>query len=726
MAYSPFPPSKTPTSSPVPTPISTNKGPQKAFQTPKKNTSNAITYSGIRISKDSEKSILSFCLAVLKRKQDCQDIYNKMDQIDIAYARYTEATNQIAADATNGISSGVDNRRAIENGGVCCGAMESSSVTPPIVISQVDAYVAYLADIFLSGIPLFPVVSSPAKRIWAEQLEALLDDHAQIGGYARQLLLFIRDGAKYNFSGIEVDWTEIPDPKLIDAITTGQKVQKNTKKFNKIKRLNPRNIVWDWSVPAGDVALEGDFIGYVELLSRMKFKKLCDRLKDKNISYNYYEALSKPSTVAGSITSTGNFRDDPQISNYINKSRSQRGDTNWDSWFDPGKKGSAGRLPVGSMWEVFKLYARIIPSDHGIAAPAPNSPQIWCFYVSNNNTLIGCERVITAYDILPILCGQPLEDGLSYQTQSIAEGEVAFQEAAKTLFDIRFAAARRAVSDRALYIPDMIKPSDINNPTAAPKIPVNISQLSPKKIGDAYAQIPFDMRGTESTIQDAQTIVAFSNQLHGVNGPRQGNFQKGNKSVQEWTDTMGGSDGRMRIPALILEHQVFSPMKSLLTFNIFLYGPEQVTVNSQKTGSTLNINIDQLRRQNLSFRVCDGYSPKSKVASTEVIMGGMNLIMNSPVLQQAYASSLPSMFAQFMSLSGVKGFEEFDPNYLAQQQALETQNGAPGNLPVNQINTNVATSGAPPAAQPIQGVQGSPVSPIPGASPAAPVNLTVP
>lgn len=693
---------------------------------PQRASDNAIVYRGLRIKPQSEKHILSFCSAVLTKKREFVDMYNKMDEIDIAYARFTITSQQIAADVAAGISTGADNRRVVD-ANTCCGVLESDSVLPPIVISQVDSYVAYLAEIFLSGVPLFPVVSSPAKRIWAEQLEALIDDHAQIGGYARQILLFIRDGIKYNFSGIEIDWSEIPDPTIIEAFDSkdnGQKVQRNSKKFNKIKRLNPRNIVWDWSVAPGDVALEGDYVGYVELLSRMKFKKLIERLKNKGVGYNADKVFLTSGMSTNSDLVTGNYRDDPQISNYVNRNRSRGKDVNWDAWFDPKAQGrNTKRPPTGSMWEVFKLYARIIPADFGIDSPAPNTPQIWCFYVSNNNTVIGCERVVTAYDTLPILCGQPLEDGLSYQTQSVAEGEMPFQKAAGTLFDIRFAASRRAVSDRALYIPDMIKPSDINNPTAAPKIPVSISQLSPKKLGDAYMQIPFDMRGTESTIQDAQTIVAFSKELHGVNGPRQGSFQKGNKSVKEWDDTMGGSDGRMRIPALILEHQVFSPMKSIMTFNIFLYGPEEVTVNSQKTGSTLKINIDQLRRQNLSFRICDGYTPKSKVASTEVILGGMNLIMNSPVLQQAYAASLPSMFAQFMSLSGVRGFEEFDPNYQAQQRALEEQNGQPGNLATNAIASQVPTSGLPGSTQAIQGVQGTPVAPI---AASGPPNPTVP
>jgi hypothetical protein len=196
--------------------------------------------------------------------------------------------------------------------------------------------------------------------------------------------------------------------------------------------------------------------------------------------------------------------------------------------------------------------------------------------------------------------------------------------------------------------------------------------LSQKGISDAYHQIPFDMRGTETTIQDASLIVGFSKDLHGVNGPRQGQFQKGNKSVSEWNDTMGGSDGRMRLPALTLEHQVFSPLKSIITLNIFQYGEDGV-VTSQVTGLDHDIKIDELRKAALSFKMADGYTPRSKLASTEIILAGMQMIGQSEVLQQAYGQRLPGMFAHFMSLSGVKGFEEYDPQRMAQADTMGMQ-----------------------------------------------------
>jgi hypothetical protein len=646
------------------------------------------------LTQDAQKKVLSFTQALITKHVQFNDIRNKFDRIDIAYARYQANKGATEADGVDAPASDV-----------CCDVFAADDVIPPIVISQVDSYVAYLSEVYLSGSPIFPVVSEPSKRLYAEQLEALIDDHSSLGAYPRELLMFIRDSAKYNFAALECKWDAINQFSISDDIRdASQKLKKAPKKYNKLKRLNPRNVIWDWSLPPGDVSRDGDYAGYVERLSRTRLKRLFNQWNDEGKLYSKNVEACLWSSNGAVLGATQAFTEDPPISDYKQIStKNNSASPDWDVWFEP-EKGSRRRGPVttGAMYECLRIYARIMPADFGITAPAPNTPQIWEFYVVNNQFVMYAERVVSAYDYLPILFGQPLEDGLGYQTQSIAEGAIPFQKAAATLYNIRFSAARRAVSDRALYIPDMIKPSDVNSAIASPKIPVNISVLSQKGIQDAYHQIPFDMRGTETTLQDAALIASFAERLSGVNAPRQGMFQKGNKSVREWDDTMGGSDGRMRLPALTLEYQFFQPLKSIMVLNIFQYG-EDGTVTSQVTGKNIEVKIAELRKAQMSFQMADGYTPKSKLANTDVLMAGMQFISNSPILQQAYGSSLPSMFAHFMSLSGLKGFEQYDPSY--QDTQLQTA------LPVNNLQApGTPTNGVP--AQPVQVA-----TPNPGAAP---------
>ena len=599
----------------------------------------------LRITDQAQKNVLSYMQSVGTVNSIRTEMYSKMEAIDIAYARFQASAGKDCA-----------------NEG-CGDLFAQDDIVAPIVISQVDSLVAYLAEVFLTGSPLFPVVSTPAKRKWAEQLETLMDDHALLGGYPRQLLMFLRDAVKYNVGAVECDWDSVDQFNVIADFTenSGQTVQKTQKNITKIKRLDMYNTIWDANVLPGDVSADGDYAGYIELLSKTKVKRLLNKYSIQQEAYNVTKAMRSTLQPGTSCM----YATPPSISNYIT-SRKPNATVDWDAWFD-GTKPRGADIKAGT-YEKFTLYARIVPEDYGIIAPQPRTPQIWKF-VSLNGVLVHAKRIISAYDRLPILFGQPLEDGLGYQTQSVAETQIPIQEAATTMFNIRFSAARRAVSDRALYDPEMIRSSDVNSASPAPKIPVTINPLSNKGLEQAYRQIPYDMRGTETAFQDIAGLVDFSKQLSGLNAPQQGQFQRGNKSVREWTDTMGGSDGRLRLPALGMEHQVLVWIRFIIVLNIFQSGEDAIVV-SQKNGEVLEVKIDELRKQVLSFRTADGYTPKSKLAATDVLMSGMNLLLNAPILQQAYGPMLPAMFAHMMQLGGVRGLEEYAPE--VQQQALGT------------------------------------------------------
>ena len=608
----------------------------------------------------SQTSIVQFANQVLTEHKKFNDYYNKMEAIDVAYARF-----QANTDPATGVVSG----QGIDAATVAVGVTDLPSTVPPVVVSQVDSMVAYLADVFLSGVPLFPIVSSPENKEYAEQLETMIDDHATLGGYARQLLMFLRDGVKYNICTIEADWTSISQYSLLTDLLTSsqQKLGKDVKKYTKLKRLDMYNTIWDHNVAPGDVSAEGDYAGYIEILSRTKLKRFLNRLSIEGKAFNVKEATISTGSNA-SPESLANYRVHPTVSNYVSARRPTDG-MNWYSYLT-GKVDEKNTGVKTGNFEVFTLYARIMPADFSLFGPESRTPQIWKFVIINNTILVQAERIISAYDYLPILFGQPLEDGLGYQTQSIAESNIPFQSAATTLFNIRFNAARRAVSDRALYDSDLISSADINAPVPAAKIPVRSNSLDGKSIKDAYHQIPFDPRGTEAAFQDGMNIVAFGKELSGLNSPMQGQFQKGNKSVQEWNDTMGGADARLRLPALTLEFQVFMPLKEIIKLNIYQYG-ENADVISQKDGSVKSVDIEKLKAKVLAFKVADGYTPKSKLAGTESIMQLMQILGQSQILQQRLGPMLPGMFVHLAQLLGVRGLNEYAPAPEQQQQNMQ-------------------------------------------------------
>lgn len=630
----------------------------------------------------SQKAILEYCQRVLTEHNKFSDYLHKMEAIDIAYARYQDNKD------VNGVASG----QGIDAATTPVGVINLPSTVPPVVVSQVDSMVAYLADVFLSGYPIFPVVSNPTNKDYAEQLETLIDDHATLGGYARQLLLFFRDGVKYNLSAIETEWTSIYQYSILQDLLKGKKMDKTAKKYTRLKRLDPYNTVWDHNVNPGDVSLEGDYAGYIELVSATKVKRFLNRLSTEGKAFNVKEALG--SGLNNNQDGASHYRVHPNVSDYV-AARKPLDGMDWYQYITGLNDNNKSAIKTGN-FEIFRLYARIMPSDFFLFGPESKTPQIWKFVIINNSVVVQAERIISAYDYLPILFGQPLEDGLGYQTQSIAESNIPFQTAATTLFNIRFNSARRAVSDRALYDASLISSADINAPVPAAKIPVKSNSIDgSKSIRDAYHQIPFDARGTEAAFQDGMAIVGFGKELSGLNSPQQGQFQKGNKSVREWTDTMGGSDARLRLPALTLEFQVFMPLKETLKLNIYQYG-ENTEVVSQKDGTYLQIDIEQLKTKVLSFRVADGYTPKSKLASTEGIVQLMQILGQSQQLQQQLGPMLPGMFAHLAQLMGVRGLKEYIPQPQQVQQNVQDANALQQGVdpktgqPINQAEAQLA------------------------------------
>jgi hypothetical protein len=328
------------------------------------------------------------------------------------------------------------------------------------------------------------------------------------------------------------------------------------------------------------------------------------------------------------------------------------------------------------MYEHITMYCRIIPKMYGIYNDDSNQAQVWKLCIVNSEYVVYAARVYSIYNTLPIYFSQPREDGMELQTVSVAEGAIDFQETASKLFGIRLNSARRSVMDRAIYDPSMINPSHLDSPMPAPKIPLrdNVNTLSGKKMADAYMQIPFDSRGTETVVQDVAATLRMSEQLNGINQPFQGQFQKGNKTRKEWTDTMEGAANRFRLSALSMEYQMFLPVKEQIKMNIFQFGVEG-TYQSMHTGQEYKIDaqmLDRIRQKIRVFKLADGFHPAEKLAATDVLTVGMQMLGNSPVLQQSLGVMLPQMWAHLMSLGGVTGIDQ----YLPQVQAQGAQ-GAP-------------------------------------------------
>jgi hypothetical protein len=625
-----------------------------------------------RLSPEAQGSLLSFGRAIRTAHSQYTDLVNKLEVIDKAYTRYRGTQNR---------GDGVD----VAAGSTICSTSESK-ITLPITVSQVDSYVGYLADIFCSGYPIFPVVSPPLKRKEAEGLQSIIDDHAMRGRYVRQMMMNMFDAVKYDLSACELDWCPLDTYAIPDAyssLTDGRNgAQKSVFSINKMNRISPYNLIMDRRVAPVDVPYMGEYAGYVEAISGIELER---RINYYNYTGNAYNTNSARKAGIDPISGVGFYvlgcyREIPQVSNtLVAPNLRTAGLVDWGHYLTgvPDFKGGRPNY-YSSMYESVTLYVRIIPKNHKIYNEEGSLPQVWKLVILNDEILIYAARIYSVYDTLPIYISQPREDGLGLQSISVGEGAIDFQETASQLFQIRINSARRAIMDRAIYDPTMINPSHLSGGSVSPKIPLrDRSQSAGRTIEDAYKQIPFDSRGTETVIQDVGTLLKMADNLNGTNQPFQGQFQKGNKTRKEWTDTMEGATNRLRLSALAMEYQFFLPIKEQIKLNIFQYGATGPYQNAQ-TGSMVEVTpelLDSIRKNIQAFQLADGFHPAEKLASTDVLSAGMQLMMNSPVLAAQLGPALPQIWAHLMSLGGVKGIDQYLPQ--APTGAPATPSGLP-------------------------------------------------
>ncbi len=593
---------------------------------------------------------------------------DKIRVIDRAYACYTGTDEQAKQDEKAS--------QIIDDSGV--------HFTTPVVLSQVDSIVAFLSELYLSGYPIFPVVSPPDNPQFGEQLEAVIDDHSIRGRWPRHLNMMFRDGAKYNVCGVELEWAPIGSLSVNkNNNEVGSPVQPtlDVEQINRMFNMDMYNLFWDQLVDIPDVAEFGDYVGYNDLWTRGRIKQYISNLtKAGEITMNVRQALESAQGAANDEVPRQNYFERPHISNFdiiedINMS------TNWLAWATMADENDKDRIDYSNKYLFTKTYARVVPSDHDLDVPEPNVPQIWKFVSINNETIIHMKKVISAYDMFPILMGQYTEDGFRQQTKSVAEQQLSIQDATSELVNIRLNSARRSISDRAIYNPTLLDPQDVNSRTPAPKIPIK-QNLKGVKLEDAYRSIEFNDSGTARAFDDIFPMLQLSEFMGGLNSARQGNFRRGNRTLGEFEEVMSNSDMRSRMIALGMEYQIFTPLKRQIKGNILLnMGNFDQPLMSNRSDREVTVNVEELRTQLMEFKVADGYLPTSLLANTEVIQSAFQLLLQVPQLQQGF--NIVGLFTHLMNAAGMRGLSKFQVAPQAQLPApqAEPAAGAPAGEP---------------------------------------------
>lgn len=525
------------------------------------------------------------------------------------------------------------------------------NVTVPIVMPQVNSVLSYLSEVFLTGYPLFPVVSDPNNEDIALQLETIIQENAITTGWAEELQMFFRDGLKYNIHAIECDWAQ----RTTWTVETNLKQKNNAGakkvlwKGNILKRIDLYNAFWDPRVEPRKMHTHGEFVGYTEVYGRVQFKQYCNDLYNIAAPGQIIKALNSSaiqSSANTSLTTPFGY----YIPNINPMSFNNRGSMmDWVAYFQNTPQGKTDTNYAGA-YNVTKVYAKILPADYGFTnIPQPNTPQVWRFIIVNGQVILTAERMTNIHGFLPIFFGQPINDGLTYQTKSFAANVADMQEVASALWAGHLASKRRLVGDRLLYDPSRISESAINSTNPAAKIPVRPSAYG-KPLQEAVYPFPFRDDQTESLVSTSAAVVNMANLINGLNPAAQGQFVKGNKTRHEYDDVMGHGNGQNQQLALAIEFQVLVPMKEVIKLNVMQF-QEATTIYNRDKGQPVSVKPEDLRTTAVHFKIADGLVPSDKITGDDLLQVAMQQMGTSPQLAQEY--NIGDAFTYLMKTQGL-------------------------------------------------------------------------
>ncbi len=643
----------------------------------------SVAANPLPISKDAQASVIKYLVSALDLFSTSYNIRSQLLQRDAAYYRTADMTDK--------------NWRA-KIGNMTGDATAIQNIQVPVVMPQVESALAYHTGVFLTSYPIFGVVATPEFQEEMSQMETLIGDNSIRAGWPLELMKCMRDGLKYNLGAVEVAWKklkiwQITTPTL-ENITNGTPTE-NYYQGNYITRLDPYNLILDTRVDPSINHLQGEYAGYTEMLSRIETKKRMEDL-DPIGTMNFKDAWESPCPAPTDQLSITSAFFIPPVNPDALLPVSARQEFNWMNWVNNNNNTNRQAIQYKNSYEYTTLYAKILPNDLGLPGPNKNSVQIWKFIVINRSVVVFAERQTNAHNMLPIIVCQPNNDGMGWQAKSFGENAVSIQQISSALVNSALESQRRKVYDRLLYDPSRVRKQDIDNVSSVARIPVKNSAFG-KNLAEAVYQLPYRDDGVAEIMNLSQQITQMGDILNGQNRVQQGQFQKGNKTRQEFDTTMSNANSRQQMAAIGLEYSFYVPIKEIIKTNILQYQPP-TTILDAVNKKAVTIDPTKLRRALMSFKLSDGLLPSEKLTESQLFLQILQAAAPMPQFQVEY--DIMGMIMYYFRLQGAHWLGDFKRNP-EQQKATMSQ--------MAQANQAAGKAGPQtvPESQPTPAAQGS-------------------
>ena len=537
------------------------------------------------------------------------------------------------------------------------------NVVVPVILPHVESAVAFQNSMFLQGYPIF-ATAGPAKfQSAARQMDAVIEDQQLHYGWVGEIQKTFRSMFKYNLGATHAVW----ENQLAFGADGGLEI---TYAGNNLEWMDLYNTYWDPTVQPSKAHSDGEYAGFTKLYSPVNLMRLAQKFQGE--TFNTEKALSS----LGSVSLPGASYYVPSINPRTLIDPKTIGTTDWSAWFNPNNTSSRhmndpSRAVTFGMHQVTTAYAWIIPKQLGmtVGITSPEQLQIWRFIIVNDNVLIHAQRMTNAHSNLPIVVSQGTDDGLGYQTKSLAQNVEPMQQIATALFNAGIHARKKALTGTTFYDPKRIKQADIDNPNRNKNIQVKRDAYDDAAgVGSAVHVLQFNDGIFQQDQQDLNSANAMADQITGRNPARQGQFVKGNKTREEFSTIMGNSEGRDIATSLSIEGSYFTPLKQIIKGNILQYQGVKSLYNS-RNDEVVDVSPEELRAANLTFKLADGLVSTSKMLSTDVLSVVFQTLQAVPELGVGY--DINGLFAYLMETQGAN-IEQFQKpeERVAYEQAM--------------------------------------------------------
>ena len=538
---------------------------------------------------------------------------------------------------------------------------------PPVLLSHLEAAYAFYVDLFANGDPIFQIVGDPSQREVITQMQLKVDQDIEEFMYQSSISKALRDALKYDECSLEIDWEARYLPTLGSSDNEGRATlgDKNRFEGNRLKYISPYNTFYDETVDHSRRHIDGTHVGYFENVTLpVLHREITSLVSIGKKVMNYQEVY---------YTSNTGTQDRNYMTPAIGSNEAAANDTlGLRNLFEF----QAGNNARDKQYENYKesyerttVYLRFIPYMFGINCPDSTRVQIFKFVIINMNTMILAERVTNVQQYFPVFTAQLNDENLGAGvSKSMAELLMPTQNLSEEMSDLTLSLLYKANGDKLIYDARVVSKADIESRKPDAKIPARPSAIG-RGLGESVLPLRSDASAVNIVERIQQTLVQDAANITGQNNASRGQFQKGNKTLQEYNDVMSNAEAIKYVKAILLESTFFTPIKNMVRNNILQYMTAgEVSVRGRKT----NVDPVEFRKAALSFRVADGLKNVERLAKTGAMQEAMNLLLPQAEMALAQGYDVFAIALQYLFNKGLP-----IDNYRVPAQNLRAQANAP-------------------------------------------------